>query len=715
MYTLKHNKKNWVLDGIPNRQHPKYVHISMCHGLDRTLSYSVDAYRQRQDGNHAIISITIDGHVRHRAKQKVVNKPTRTNKAHAPYNFISLPHIIVPAEPPIGFDRYEGNSGVIDVQITTETDLFIRGIGSDFYKLNDHYAIPGSSMRGMIRNLVEIMSYSQMDLIDKDKHLYYRDIRRPKYRKHVVHEDGRIKSQPGYLLKTKSGYDLIDAQTFKLSDDRVESILRINRDSDSNPTESRTFNGFRFAQERASRKIYFEQSYRVQSNYDIITNFSFNKDELNSCLTGMLVVSGHFPNKKLQWVIGQPDKKKATRKVPEKIIRQLLEDTSNKFRKGFLKDAQVMKQGVPCFYISKGDDIKAISHTPIMRIPYTKTIGDKLPDSHLEKQRNGSIDITQSIFGRLDNSRAGKVFFDDLLLEDRMKDNEKKILLTKILNSPKPTSYTHYLVQGEGSKSKDYDDETTLRGYKYYWPKAEYKYWLDCVEYSKKEFDKFLKETGRTDKDFEKLNRDSSKVKMPANKTNLKKLEELFFNDGGWSKPLSSSLKPVPSGKTFIGKIRYDNLTNAELGCLLYALDLPGDLRHKLGMGKPLGLGTIKVDINVTKIDRIKRYQSLDDNGTHLGESSMTTGDISMYKEAFEEYLIEHKAANKDNRLWPNNDNGGNKRYAELYRMLYWNPKAMSSNDWHKSVDYMTLAQFKAKRKLPSTQSVYDKLTQLMS
>lgn len=53
----------------------------------------------------------------------------------------------------------------------------------------------------------------------------------------------------------------------------------------------------------------------------------------------------------------------------------------------------------------------------------------------------------------------------------------------------------------------------------------------------------------------------------------------------------------------------FDNLTEMELGCLIYALRPTDQFRHKLGLGKPLGLGTVRIDIaGLFLTDRQKRY-----------------------------------------------------------------------------------------------------------
>jgi hypothetical protein len=57
--------------------------------------------------------------------------------------------------------------------------------------------------------------------------------------------------------------------------------------------------------------------------------------------------------------------------------------------------------------------------------------------------------------------------------------------------------------------------------------------------------------------------------------------------------------------------IAFDNLTYVEFSALCYALQpVPGYL-HKLGMGKPLGLGSVALNVaHVRKVDRLNRYSS---------------------------------------------------------------------------------------------------------
>jgi len=70
-------------------------------------------------------------------------------------------------------------------------------------------------------------------------------------------------------------------------------------------------------------------------------------------------------------------------------------------------------------------------------------------------------------------------------------------------------------------------------------------------------------------------------------------------------------IKPWGKGGKWRFEIRFDNLNDMELGLLLYALKPSETFLHKLGMGKPIGLGSIDVTIeSVRTVNRIARYSA---------------------------------------------------------------------------------------------------------
>jgi len=68
-------------------------------------------------------------------------------------------------------------------------------------------------------------------------------------------------------------------------------------------------------------------------------------------------------------------------------------------------------------------------------------------------------------------------------------------------------------------------------------------------------------------------------------------------------------ITPLADGLTFWFHVDFDNLNRYELGMLCYALQPAPEFLHKIGMGKPLGLGSVKIEpAAIFYIDRKSRY-----------------------------------------------------------------------------------------------------------
>jgi CRISPR/Cas system CSM-associated protein Csm3 (group 7 of RAMP superfamily) len=91
-------------------------------------------------------------------------------------------------------------------------------------------------------------------------------------------------------------------------------------------------------------------------------------------------------------------------------------------------------------------------------------------------------------------------------------------------------------------------------------------------------------------------------------------------------------------GAVFSGRVRFTNLTAAELGLLLWGLELddlppvdaqgnrpPALKAHKLGLGKPLGLGSVKIRVvELALLDLAPRYQEF--SWPEPGRTALATG-----------------------------------------------------------------------------------------
>lgn len=173
------------------------------------------------------------------------------------------------------------------------------------------------------------------------------------------------------------------------------------------------------------------------------------------------------------------------------------------------------------------------------------------------------------------SSYAGRVYFSDAEFAGEQVKYASNVTL-EILSSPKPTSCEFYLanqtdpsqvwVYGTPAYHRHYDDPAmSLRGRKFYWHQkdiGQYR-WQDREEVKER-------------------NSQNSTVRLLA------------------------------ADNEFKFTVRFENLEAHELGMLLWSLALEDGLEHKIGMGKPIGLGSVNISIEELRlIDRNCRYQQL--------------------------------------------------------------------------------------------------------
>ncbi|WP_066635756.1 TIGR03986 family type III CRISPR-associated RAMP protein [Desulfolucanica intricata] len=561
-------------------------------------------------------------------KDKGIDTYFTRQQAKAPYNFVPLnltmiesPYKTVNGIP--GFDNYHADklkTGYIEYELETITPLYIKDTGEvdnneikdnpDFFSPGKRVKIPGSSLRGMIRTLVEIVSWGKF-INFEDKLLYYRTLAdkcisvRDEYRNNMSssYNRNKYKFNAGYLTKRGFEYFIVPAKKFN--------------------------NGNQFVQ--------------VKKN-DYEREFIFEENDNGE----YLVISGHMQGKKRDWLINSPDYEATEIKIAEEDIIAYRRDSTRYTDKAGRKDGDLLRQlkendKVPCFYVhwkdSHGKDRISFGHTGYFRLAYKKTIGEHVP---VELKEAGSIDIPQSIFG-IESQVASRVFFEDAELLQGQKDIFLQQDPPKILSSPKPTTFQHYLEQvtDDKRKLKHWNSDAKIRGYKQYWHRNN-KNW--------KEKDKPKESTQHT------------------------------------------TIIPVKSGIKFKGRIRFENLSEIELGALLFVLALPENHYHKLGMGKPLGLGSVKITPRLYISDRNSRYQKLFNEQKDSWHLSEFAGEIKDYVLSFEKYVLsnlnESEIAGAE-VLWET------ERLKQLKVMMDW--ENTKRTDWLEKTRYMEIQHVKHK------------------
>ncbi|MDM3848659.1 MAG: TIGR03986 family CRISPR-associated RAMP protein [Aphanizomenon gracile PMC627.10] len=559
-------------------------------------------------------------------------------RAIAPYNFVELPESVVEVSQDslISKNVYCNNryTGRIECTLTTESPLYIRcgftkeefECGAESKDLPNFFytnpsgestkpVIPGSSLRGMLRNLVEIITFSKIDKVTTDN-LVYRAVGDTsslghKYRDYFLKNEGNktfsFLMNAGYMTQKGSDWyirpasEIIDGVSFA----RIEKI-----DIPNNlPSWNNLCNAFEVTVQVEAIRPHSHNKGRIKLNYA--------KARLaNNGISGVVVKTGHAPSKHMEFVFGLPHENSTNDIFISSEIVQEYKDQITDGQKQLIGESCIFQEMQPVFYILEKKKLLFFGHTMMFRLPYEKSVEKFVPEQLRDLKK---IDLADAIFGWVDKQelsenmrqRASRVFITDAQYQSDergiwYKGNFNDTITPQVLLEPKPTCFQHYLVQrkednpeADKAKLKHYasqpESETVIRGHKLYWHKGK-------------------------NHNFEHPEGNS------ATGDHITKI------------------KPINSGVKFKFDIHFENLTNIELGALLWVIDIAQredkQYRLKLGMGKPLGMGSIKIEPHLYLSDRNQRYISLfDNNDWDKGEPNQPDNK-SKYKDDFEKELL---------------------------------------------------------------------------
>lgn len=568
--------------------------------------------------------------------------------ASASYNFVRLPSHVIPAEFYDGnfegvtkdvMDAYRDHvtqtgthTGYIDLTITTETPLFIGGPSKqedttplEFYGGQNNPTIPGSSLKGMVKEIFKIVTASSFRPYQRgtglgdfeDRYLYFRDIAsaiKPLKEYYASRMMNPIKNSAGLSTpKATPGFII------------------------------QTVNNEYYAVPSVAKKIYYEaekallSKQRTPSIDWTHTYVNIHVGAMSSKRTFMRITKPCNFDKRIpihQSCIDSyaDDKNRGTLDLLDKKTGK-----SGEAAKEYTHCSDV-KFVVPCFFIEKDGLVEHFGHGRFYRIAYDLKISDHLPNS-LEQHNNG-VDLCDSVFGYGDNW-AGRISFSDAHVQGTLKMCPSDY--PHPLMGPNPTSFQLYLdqnVDDHNTYNHWGHEHASLRGYKMYWhqPLAKAKDWTRTAE------EKEIKGTRK--------------------------------------------IRPVDRGVTFTSRIHFERLSDVELGALLMSLNLDqysgGQRRtyYKLGMGKSIGFGSIKLDTDVTIFDNNSRYAVLfEHDAWNTGKS---TTDSEEYVKAFTTYRDDVLGADKP---------AYNAMLDDLYMMMDWNiangPNA--AKNWTEGISMMTI------------------------
>jgi hypothetical protein len=118
----------------------------------------------------------------------------------------------------------------------------------------------------------------------------------------------------------------------------------------------------------------------------------------------------------------------------------------------------------------------------------------------------------------------------------------------------------------------------------------------------------------------------------------------------------------LPPGAEFKGYIEFDSLSDYELGLLLWAISLADspldgctERAHKLGMGRPLGMGSVRL-----KIDRIVTWDPVGGwrDANDLGEQEMNAAEAARLVKVFKTWMVTGQETHDDTAVNTFNNEG---------------------------------------------------------
>jgi len=489
----------------------------------------------------------------------------------------------------------DGESGEIELTITAKTPIFVRNGHSkadaeaenkkylEFSNIDrgngKEYFIPATSIKGMIRNVLEIMSFSRMTQVNNNRYSFRDLTNNSLYMK--SYNSSEVKA--GWLIQDSNG---------KWEIEECEKLAFIHH-------KELVKKGIPFRNlylNKQPNKKTAEAKYKMVDNELMTANFSTYTKKLFGNVTkqiakydekgekGTLVFSGQ--SSKRNEYIDKDGKLKARGKVHEFVFFNAKNpnffDIDVKMQKDFKfiyldhdkqnvsKDWKFWKEKlekgekVPVFFNKKNEtEIKHFGLAFMYKLPFEQSIHETLPIREYKKNKK---DLAELIFGSINKKNdelKGRVFFSHAFSENAISSNKDK---KEILASPKASYFPFYLEQTkEGKSYKTYmNDDAKLRGFKRYYVNENIK----TGEYDDKQL--------KNDKIFTKF-------------------------------------KPLEKGAEFKCKIRFHNLCKVEIGALLSAITFHGTEDksfHSLGAAKPFGYGKVSisnVNLNFLKEDK-KHY-----------------------------------------------------------------------------------------------------------
>jgi CRISPR-associated protein (TIGR03986 family) len=486
-----------------------------------------------------------------------------------PYNFVPLsPFVLYPEWAPLASHDHpfaDGLSGELAISLIARTPLSVGGKQepaseqragkTHFYRTPDGTpAIPGSTVKGMLRNVLSIATFGRMHQIEERK-FSIRNMQKgtPYYTKIV-----NIEARAGWLRFYQGQWQVKACDYTRLHQQDLINAFGL----DVSKWKKAATVKARYGLLGGLSEVRFDVETHKNKTEGVATALG------SGSVTGTAVVTGQpgqpfdsVPSAKKWEFIFYQGQSCDWQPVPESTLRDFLfvHDASEEW--AFFQKGGHGQEAIPVFW--RGPQASAMTSmglAQMYRLAQKNSLHDALRNTSTHHLDDSRADLAELIFGRLRPEEPGA---HDWGLRGRVnvgmlapEDHAVSCSWTKetVLSSPKPSFYPAYLKQDSENSGPALTLDAKfpeLRGWKRYPAKPDY------VQ------------------------------SPPSDVTNKVKV----------------SLETVGAGTRFAGKIRFHNLRPAELGALLWVLDFGNrdQLCHALGTGKPYGLGQVQIQVHSDK------------------------------------------------------------------------------------------------------------------
>jgi len=565
-------------------------------------------------------------------------------KVTSPYNFVEpAPKVgITPWVEEEGFDAPShdvplpsGLCGELTIDWTFERQFLIGGaekvdkVTKQAILRNsagqDEMILPGASLRGMSRNVLEIITGARMIHLDREARFSFRDFSNQDWKRAVypndnVRETSHFKA--GMLIpasgahassRNPQGWRLVPAEFARIENNEAVQALGFKcgagffnltvekkwaelKDKNVNPIKQITCNvGDRTKGDAANWQ---------QANPINIQGHNKHRIINPSKKTGIVSFQGAHTNPRAkntsQLFFYDYDLNADGFAVPPIAMKQFFQSFGSASGGGALdvwcpKERQKgsfdspAERFIPVLYIHNSDtSINEASpqefflgFTRFLRLPYKYSVGQKIP--HADDPASDRLDFVQALFGHVPpddvalnpadhqtQAWKSRVFFGHASLkqEDKTGSDLKRFEIKAVTQSPRASFGAYYLRPKPGKNPREIgwsDPNVQMAGYKRY-----------PVSRSLRPF--------------------SENQGNQAN--NAGSAMEFVTGIGG--------NENMPVEVTFTSKIKLHNLHPLELGGLLWMLgwgqkasaDTNNQYRHQLGRGKPQGYGVVRAEVD---------------------------------------------------------------------------------------------------------------------